>query len=290
MKIKRSIGEHIFDTVNIILLILVAFVTLYPFWYVLICSLSNPDLVIAGQVNWYPIGFELASYKKAFEMPYIWTSYANTIFYSVVGTGISIFLTILSGYALSKKRLHGRIFFTWVMLITMWFSAGLIPSYLNIKNLGLLNNRWTVVIAHAISAFYVVLMRTYFESISDSLEESAKMDGANDWLVLFKIYVPLSVPCIMTIAMYYFVGRWNEYFFAMLIMQDEAKLPLQVILQKLIMQTRNIDPNQDISDSTLNQQTIIYATIMVAALPMICIYPFVQKFFVKGIMIGAVKG
>ena len=288
--IKRSIGEHIFDTINAILLIGIAFITLYPFWYVLICSVSNPLMVSAGKVFWWPVGFEFASYMKVFEMPYIWTSYGNTIMIAVGGTVISMILTMLTAYALSKKRLPGRMFFTWIMLITMWFGAGMMPSYLNLKNLGLLNNRLTLMIMGAISGFYVVLMRTYFESISDSLEESAKMDGANDWTVLFQIYVPLSVPCLMTIALYYFVAKWNSYFWAMVIIKDEWKLPLQVLLKKLVVQTQLKAELEDVSANTTNQQTIIYATIMLASLPMIMLYPFVQKFFVKGIMIGAVKG
>lgn len=288
--IKRSVGERIFDWINNIILVLLAIITLYPFWYVLVASISNPDMVSSGQVTIWPIGFELASYMKVFNMNYIWTSYGNTIYISVVGTLLNVILTALSAYALSKTRLHGRKFFTWIMLITMWFGAGLMPGYLNLKNLGLLNKINTLVIMGAISAFYVVLTRTYFESISDSLEESAKIDGASDWTVLIRIYMPLSVPCLMTIALYYFVGHWNAYFWAMVIIRDEWKVPLQVILKKLIVQMQLESETMDVSATVMNQQTVIYATIIVAALPMICIYPFVQKFFTKGIMLGAVKG
>lgn len=288
--IKRSFGEHVFDTINVILLILVAFVTLYPFWYVLVASVSSPDMVSSGRVVCWPIGFELASYVKVFNMEYIWTSYGNTIYIAVVGTAINLICTILTAYPFSKRRMHGRKFFTWMMLFTMWFGAGMMPAYLNLKNLGLLNNINTLIIMGAINSFYVVLMRTYFESISESLEESAKIDGASDWTVLFKIYLPLSVPSLMTIGLYYFVDRWNAFFWAMIIIRDEWKVPLQVILKKLIVQTQLDSENMDVSSSVVNQQTIIYATIMVATIPMICIYPFVQKFFVKGVMIGAVKG
>lgn len=288
--IKRSFGEHVFDTINVILLILVAFVTLYPFWYVLVASVSSPDMVSSGRVVCWPIGFELASYVKVFNMEYIWTSYGNTIYIAVVGTAINLICTILTAYPFSKRRMHGRKFFTWMMLFTMWFGAGMMPAYLNLKNLGLLNNINTLIIMGAINSFYVVLMRTYFESISESLEESAKIDGASDWTVLFKIYLPLSVPSLMTIGLYYFVDRWNAFFWAMIIIRDEWKVPLQVILKKLIVQTQLDSENMDVSSSVINQQTIIYATIMVATIPMICIYPFVQKFFVKGVMIGAVKG
>ena len=288
--IKRSVGEHIFDTINVILLILIAIITLYPFWYTLVASISNPDAVAAGSVFLWPIGFEMASYIKVSEIPYIWNAYGNTIFISVVGTAVNIILTICGAYPLSKLRLRGRKFFTWIMLITMWFNAGMMPTYLNLRNLGMLNSRFTLIIAWAISAFYVVLMRTYFESISESLEESAKIDGANDWVVLLKIYLPLSVPALMTISLYYFVDRWNAFFWAMIIIRDEWKVPLQVLLRKLIVQTQLESETVDLSSQVMNQQTVIYATIMVATIPMIAVYPFVQKFFVKGIMVGAVKG
>lgn len=288
--IKRSVGEYIFDTVNIILLILIAIITLYPFWYVAVASISNPDAVAAGKVILWPIGFEFSSYVKVSQIEYIWNSYGNTVFISVVGTVVNMILTICGAYPLSKIRLRGRKFFTWMMLITMWFSAGMMPTYLNLKNLGMLDSQWTLIIAFSISAFYVVLMRTYFESVSDSLEESAKIDGANDWIVLLRIYLPLSVPALMTIALYYFVDRWNAYFWAMVIIRTPWKVPLQVLLKKLIVQTQIASEDIDLSSELINQQTIIYATIMVATLPMIAVYPFVQKFFVKGIMIGAVKG
>lgn len=288
--IKRTIGEQIFDTINVILLILIAFITLYPFWYVLVASVSDPNMVSSGNVVWWPIGFELASYKKVFEMEYIWTSYGNTLYISIGGTIVSMICTVLSAYPLSKMRLRGRKFFTWIMLITMWFGAGMMPMYLNLKNLGLLNHRTTLILMGAISAFYVILQRTYFESISESLEESAKIDGANDWTVLLQIYIPLSVPSLMTIALYYFVDKWNAYFWSMILLRDEWKVPLQVLLRKLIVQMQVDTENMDVSSTMMNQQTVIYATIMVATLPMICVYPFVQKFFVKGVMIGAVKG
>lgn len=288
--IKRSFGEYVFDTVNIILLILVAIVTLYPFWYVLVASISDPSMVVAGKVFAWPVGFELSSYIKVSQIPYIWNSYGNTVIIAVGGTLVSIILTICGAYPLSKIRLRGRKFFTWIMLITMWFSAGMMPTYLNLKNLGLLNNRATLIIAWAISAFYVVLLRTYFESISDSLEESAKIDGANDLTILLKIYLPLSVPSLMTIALYYFVDKWNAYFWAMIIIRDEWKVPLQVLLKKLIAETQAANEYVDMNSNAVNQQTIIYATIMLATLPMLVVYPFVQKFFVKGVMIGAVKG
>ncbi len=301
MKIKRSVGEVIFDAFNVILMILIMIVTLYPLWFVLISSLSDPTAVGEGKTMLLPVFekgqlFNFAAYKEAIEYMdgIIVTAYGNTIIYAGVGTIISLILTVLGAYALSKKRLKGRMFFTTIMLITMWFSAGMIPTYLNLVNLGLKDTRIGIMIAFAISAFYVVLVRTYFESISESLEESAKMDGANDLTVLFKIYLPLAVPSLMTVGLYYFVEKWNAYLWASILFSSNEKMPLQVILKKLTVDRQAASESTIAMDSSVlggtSSETVIYATIMLAVIPMMVIYPFVQKFFVKGIMVGSVKG
>ena len=301
MKIKRSTGEIIFDTCNVILMILIMLVTLYPLWYVLISSLSDPQMVAEGKTMlWFanPNGqiLNFAAYKEAFEYKdgLLLTSYANTIFYSVAGTVVSMILSILGAYSLSKKRLKGRLFFTMVMVISMWFSAGMIPTYLNFVNLGLEDTATGIIIGFAITAFNVILIRTYFESISDSLEESAKMDGANDITILFKIYIPLSVPAIMTVSLYYFVSKWNAYIWSQILFKTDAKMPMQVLIKKLVVDRQAASESvASVDSSTLggtSSETVIYATIMLATLPMIILYPFVQKFFVKGIMVGSVKG
>jgi putative aldouronate transport system permease protein len=299
MKIKRSVGEVIFDTINIIAMVLVMFVTLYPIWFVLISSFSDANAVAEGRTMLLPVFGEgqfinIAAYKEAFAYHegIIITAYGNTILYSVVGTLISMLLTILGAYPLSKKRLKGRMFFTMIMLFSMWFSAGMVPTYHNLMTLGLLGTRIGLMTGFAIAAFYVVLIRTYFQSISDSLEESAKMDGAHDLLILFKIYIPLAVPAIMTVSLYYFVSKWNAYIWSQIFFaRDMYKQPLQVILKKLVVDRQMASesvPGMDVQATT--SETVIYATIMLATVPMIVIYPFVQKFFVKGIMVGSVKG
>ena len=301
MKIKRSTGEVIFDTFNIILMILVMLVTLYPLWYVLISSLSDPQMVAEGKTMiWFanPNGqiLNFAAYKEAFEYKdgLLLTAYANTIYYSVAGTVVSMILSILGAYALSKKRLKGRLFFTMVMVISMWFSAGMIPTYLNFVNLGLEDTATAIIFGFSITAFNVILIRTYFESISDSLEESAKMDGANDLTILFKIYIPLSVPALMTVSLYYFVSKWNAYIWSQILFKTDAKMPMQVLIKKLVVDRQAASESvANVDSSTLggtSSETVIYATIMLATLPMIILYPFVQKFFVKGIMVGSVKG
>lgn len=301
MKIKRSKGELVFDTINIILMFLIVIVTLYPLWFVLISSLSDPTAVAEGRTMFLPVFakgqlFNFAAYREAFDYMdgIIKTAYGNTILYAGVGTLLSMLLSVLGAYPLSKKRLKGRMVFTMIMLISMWFSAGMIPTYLNFVNLGLDDSRVGIIIGFSLAAFYVVLIRTYFESISESLEESAKMDGANDLTILFKIYLPLSVPALMTVGLYYFVDKWNAYLWSSILFKTDTKMPLQVILKKLVVDrqassesTANIDTSIMAKTSS---ETIIYATIMLAVIPMLAIYPFVQKFFVKGIMVGSVKG
>lgn len=288
--IKRTPGEWIFDIINTIILCLVGLITLYPLWYVLVASISDPTLVAAGKVLFWPQGWTLSAYEKILAMEDIWTAYGNTIIYAVGGTATSLILSILGAYPLSKRRLKGRRLFNLIMLFTMWFSAGMMPFYLNMKMLHLDNSRFGIIIGFAITAFNVVLLRTYFEGIPDSMEESAKMDGANDLRVLLKIYLPLSVPSIMTIGLYYFVDRWNGYIWAMILLKDADKIPLQVLLRKIVVQTQMTAEQINIDTSAFNTQTIVYSTIVVAVLPMLLLYPFIQKFFIKGIMVGAIKG
>lgn len=288
---KRSLGEKVFGVFNIVFMILMMLVTVYPLWYVLVSSFSSPVAVAAGWTALLPSGITFDSYRKVASIPYIWTSYANTVFYSVVGTVISMAFTILGGYALSKKRLVGRKVFTFIIMVTMWFGAGVIPTYLNFRSLGLLDTRLGVLLCYAVSTFNVILMRTFFENVPDSMEESAKIDGANDWRVLMSIYLPVSVPALATLTMYYFVGRWNAYFWSMLLIKTQSLVPLQVLLTRLIVQVSyTVNDAVDMSENTMNEQTIIYATIVMAVIPMLVLYPFIQKYFIKGIMVGAIKG
>lgn len=290
-KIKRSAGEWTFDILNTLLMLLLAFITLYPFWYVLVCSFSNPVSVDAGIIYWWPDAFNVNSYLEVFAISNFWSAYRNTIFLAVGGTVVSMFFTILTAYPLSKKRLWGRRGWTFIMIICMNFVAGMIPRYLIFRATGVMNNHIMFLFAFALTPMNIILVRAYFESVSDSLEESAKLDGAGDLTILFKIYIPLSVPVIMTVSLYYFVARWNSYFWEMILFTDDSKVPLQVVLKNLVVEQNAKEDLADEDGSMLkSKQTIIYATIICAALPMLVIYPFVQRFFVKGIMIGAVKG
>ena len=288
---KQTNGEKIFNVINCIFLGLLGIIMLYPFLYVTSASISDQMYVVSGDVVLIPKGINLSAYQMVLKEKGIWTAYANTIFYTIVGTAINMILTMLGAYPLSKKRLMGRRFWSLFIMFTMWFSAGTIPMYLNFKSLHLLNTRLSILIGFAVATYYVIIMRTYFESIPEALEESAKIDGANDLYILFKIYAPLSIPMFMTIGIYYAVERWNGYFWAMILLNDENKIPLQVLLKGLIIKVQGIDATGGAVDSrTYSKETITYATIVIAALPMIVVFPFVQKYFTKGMLIGAVKG
>lgn len=289
-KKKRSAGEVGFDIFNMFIMILVIVVTLFPIWHVLVASFSSPTAVSEGRVSLLPVDVTFYSYETVFKMDNIWTSYGNTIFYSFVGTALSMVLTIAGAYPLSKKRLRGRTFFSFMIAFTMWFGAGMMPQYLNFRNFGLLDSRLSLLLFGAVSAFNLILLRTYFESIPDSIEESAKIDGASDFRILFTMYLPLSTAAIMTVSMYYLIGRWNAYFWASILLKDESKIPIQVLLRKLVVEMNQTAESGAMDYNKTSRETITYTIMIVATLPMLVVYPYVQKFFVKGVMVGSVKG
>lgn len=289
---RMTTGEKIFHVANYIFLGLVALAALYPFVYVLSASLSSPRNVITGKVVLFPKDIMFDSFKKVLSDNTIIRAYGNTIFYTVAGTAISMFLSICGAYVLSKKNLHGRTFFAFFIAFTMWFGAGLIPGYLNVKSLGLLNTRWAMLLPHAVSVFNVILLRTFFQGIPSSLEESAQMDGASHWTILTKIYLPLSKAAIATVTMFYALSSWNGYFWPMIVLRDENLIPLPVILKKLIVDNAIGDEFATAVDaaSRVSSDTMTYATIIVSILPVLAVYPFIQKYFVKGVMVGSIKG
>ena len=289
---RETTGEKIFNIVNIFFLVLIAAITLYPFLYVFSASISNPDLVVMGKIVLLPKGVTLEAYKTVFNTPTIWTAYLNTIYYTVVGTAVNMLFTILGAYALSKKRLPGRRFLNLFVMFTMWFQPGIMPLYLNFVRLNLLDNRFSILIGFAVGVFNFILLRTFFEGVPDSMEEVAMIDGANDLQIMCRIYIPLSTAAIATITLFYAVARWNGYFWAMVLFRSDAKIPLQVLLKKLVVDVTNTAASEGGGDITRSvvKETIIYSTMFVSMLPMIIIYPFIQKYFVSGIMVGAIKG
>jgi putative aldouronate transport system permease protein len=288
---KKSLGEKVSDIFIYSVLILLAIVCVYPFIYVFSASISSSQSVVTGDVLLWPKEITFSSYAKVLAEPGIWTAYGNTIFYTVVGTLVNLLLTICGAYPLSKKRLMGKSFIAFFIAFTMWFQAGIIPTFLNFKELGLLDTRSSIIIGFAVSTFLVFILRSFFQSIPDSLEESAKVDGANDLQILMKIYLPLSLPALVTVGLFYAVARWNGYFWAMILLNDESKIPLQVLLKKLIVEMSVSEEMMGAMDvaSQFSKETIIYATIVVSILPIIIVYPYLQKYFVKGTMLGGIK-
>jgi putative aldouronate transport system permease protein len=290
-EMKQSFSDKLSSGFIAVILIMLSAVCLYPFVYVLSASFSSGSAVITGEVLLFPKDITLDSYKSILAKDGLWQAYGNTVFYTVAGTAFSILLTICGAYPLSKSRLRGRTFVAFFIAFTLWFGAGLIPTYLNFKELGLLDTRTSIIVGFAVSAFLVILLRTFFQSIPDSLEESAKMDGANDLQILRHIYLPLSKPALVTVGLIYAVGKWNSYFWAMILLNDESKIPLQVLLKKMIVE---MSLNEELTGSmnaanAMSQETFIYATIIVSILPIVLVYPFLQKYFVKGTMIGGIK-
>ncbi|WP_453991040.1 carbohydrate ABC transporter permease [Bacillus nitroreducens] len=276
-------------TTNYILLGILAILCFYPFVYVFSASFSSGKAIAEGSVWLWPVDFNIESYKQVFTHPGIWIAFGNTIFYTVVGVAVSLFFTICGAYPLSKRDLKGKGFIAFFIALTMWFNAGMVPTYLNFVGLNLLDTRTGIIIGFALSTFNVFILRTFFQSLPESLEESAKMDGANDWQILWKIILPLTKPALITIGLFYGVSRWNGYFWAMVLLKDENKIPLQVLLQKLIIEM-NIEQQFSIVNAGIySQETIIYATIIFSTLPIVILYPFLQKHFKKGAVVGSIK-
>lgn len=287
-----SRSEKVFDILSALVCVIITLFTIYPLYYIIISSMSKPYYVDNGQAMFWFKGFNFESYIKAFQIDGLWMAYGNTIFYTVVGVIVSMIFTVTAAYALSRERLIGRKFFTLMMVFTMWFNAGMIPFYLTIKDFRMLNKRSTIIIAFAINAYNLIIMKSFFEQLPKSLEEAAFIDGASNFKIFLQIFVPLSKPALATVAMFYAVNRWNSYFWAMNILRDDDKMPLQVLLKKLIVdRTSGTEEAGIVTNASMySPLTVIYAVIVIAILPMLIVYPFIQKYFQKGMTIGAVKG
>ena len=288
---RTTLGEKIFNIFNYILMVLLVLITIYPVWYVAVASFSSGEAVSTGKVMFWIKDFTFEAYRKVFATKNLGTAYMNTIYYATVGTLVSMILTTTAAFGLSRKSFPFKKQITLFFMFTSWFSAGIMPTYINIRNLGLLDTRLGIILMGAVSTWNLILMRSYFESIPQEMDESARLDGATNWELFKSIYLPLSGPALATISLYYFVGSWNAYFWSMLILTDEKKIPLQVILKKLIVELNmNFSETAGVDFTSISRETTVFATIMISMVPMLILYPFVQKYFVKGIMIGAVKG
>jgi len=291
----QSRGDRFVEIVNYILLALIAVVVIYPLVFVLSASFSKSEFVLRGEMWLWPQGFNIDAYTKIFQNKDLWIGYKNTILYTVVGTSINLLMTIIAAYPMSRKDFKGRNIVMGMMVVTLFFSGGLIPTYLLIKKLHLLNTFWVMVIPNAVSVWNIIIMRTFFQSsIPHEIQESAMMDGCANWQILIRIVLPLSMPVIAVMILFYAVGHWNAFFNALIYLNDKDKFPLQLILREMLIQNTMKDMaklmKEAVAKQAMSVEGIKYAIIVVANLPVLLLYPFLQKYFVKGVMIGALKG
>lgn len=294
MKMKKSTGEYVFEGFNFILMLVLIVITLYPFWYVITCSLSDSNNLVGdkGLMLW-PKGFSLDAYEMVLKNPKIASGYRNTLIIVVLGTFINVLMTSLGAFVLSRKDFAIKKVMTVMIIITMYFSGGMIPTYLVVyKYLRMGDTLWALILPVAISTYNLIIMRTNFQEIPASLEEAAKIDGANDIVVLFRIILPLSLPILAVMVLFYGVAHWNSWFSALIYIRTPKLYPLQLRLREILLlnDSQNMSAGANASDKFNVGEGIRYATIMVATVPILLVYPFVQKYFVKGMMIGAVKG
>lgn len=294
-KVRPGISDSAFDKILIVLATLILVAVLYPVIYIVSSSFSSGNAVTAGRVLLWPVEFCIDGYKIVFQNKAVWLGYANTILYTVLGSVLHLVMTILIAYPLSRKNYQGKGLFTTIFMIPMFLGGGLIPTYILVSNLGLVDTRLWMVITGAVGTSHVIIMRTFFQSsIPNDLLESAKLDGISDIGYLLKIVIPLSKASISVILLYAMVDKWNSYFTPMLYLTERSKYPLQLILRE-ILSASQVDMSM-FSDSGAMAQiasaydTMKYALIVVSTVPMLILYPFVQKFFEKGVMIGSVKG
>lgn len=286
---SHSMGDHIFVVVNYLLLGIIGLVCLYPVWHVLMASFSDPArLMVHSGILLKPEGFSLEGYKAVLENRNVAKGYLNTLIYTAVGTLYSLFLTSLGAYVTSRKKLMLKKFMLPFVVLTMYISAGMIPEFLLIKNLGLYNSRLAIILPGAITTSNLIVMRTAFLQIPAGLEESAKIDGAGDWTILWKIIMPVTKATFAVITLYYMVSRWNSWFNAMIYLQDRNKYPLQLFLQEILLANSTVVEGS-IGDYNRLDQLIKYCTIIVSTVPILCVYPFVQRYFVTGMMLGSIK-
>ena len=286
---KPTKGYLAFQVINTIIMIFVIFITLYPFVYLVAQSFSSDAAASAGKVTFYPIGFNVNTYKYILRDNQFFRYYGNTIFYTVVGTFISVACTALIAYPLSKPRLRLNKVITPLVVFTMYFAGGMIPNYIVITQwLGLQDSMWSIILPNAISTFNLLVMKSFFAGLPEELEEAAAIDGMNTYQIFLKIIIPLSKPIIATMCLFYMVTMWNEWFTPMLYLDSKDKWPVALYVRQLVEGANNTEIGS--SDASSVQATLKSATMVLTSIPIICVYPFVQKYFVQGMTIGAVKG
>ena len=296
---KKSYNDKIFDIINILIMCVLLIIFIWPLWFVVIASFSEPNEVWLGNVILWPKGFTTVAYEALKDYGDIWIGYRNTLFYTIVGTAINMIMTVCAAYPLSRKDFMPRNVLMVFFMITMYFSGGLIPTYLVVNKLHLTNTVWAMIIPSAVSFYNVIVTRTYFiNSIPPSLQEAAELDGANTFQLMMKVIIPLSKPILAVIGLYYAVGHWNDFYTALIYVNNRDLLPLQSFLRDILMSSKLSISGTNAAGmdaATLEAkrqlaQTLKYSVIIVSTVPVLCVYPFIQKYFVKGVMIGSVKG
>lgn len=291
---KKSFAERVFDTANALFMLVMLLVTLYPILYVLFASLSDSNKLLAHNgLLLRPLGLQMGAYKEVFANPMVLLGFGNSVFYVVAGTFLSVLVTTLGAFALSRKRLWIKKYINILVVITMFFSGGLIPTFLIVRNVGLYDTRLALMLPSLISTYNLIVLRTAFYAYPDSLEEAATIVGATDFQILFKLVIPLTKATMAVILLFYAVTRWNDWFQAAIYLRQRAKYPLQLYLREVLINSNTESMMSGASagqDTLAMSESIKYATVMVSTLPILIVYPFLQKYFVKGVMIGAVKG
>jgi putative aldouronate transport system permease protein len=295
----QSFSDVVFDTVNMILVALVIFVCAYPIYYTIIASFSNPNAVVSGKVFLWPIEITLDSYRSIMKYSLVWTGYRNTLIYTIFGTMYNLILLLPASYALSRRDLKGRSLLMVYFVFTMYFSGGMVPYYLLIKSLNLINKPLVMILPGAFSVYNMIITRTYFSGFPDTLREAAKIDGAGEFRVFLQIVLPLSGAIVSVMVLFHAVGHWNSYFNGLLFLNDSELFPLQLVMRQVLLMNQSIGADvsgmstEEMADLLRRQrlaETMKYALIILANLPILVAYPFVQKYFVKGVLIGSLKG
>ena len=290
---SKTVGSRLFDVCNVALMALFSLIFLYPLWHVGMSSFSDPVQISAhrGAIFW-PKGFSLKGYQVVLNNRNIWSGYGNTLFYVIVGTVLRMVMTVIGAYVLSRRKFMLRKLMTFLIVFTMYFGGGMIPTFIVVKSVGMYDTRWALIIPALITTWYMLIMKTAVQAIPASLEESAFLDGANDLVILWQIILPVTKATLAVLILYYAVDEWNSWFPAMIYIRDNAKKPLQLFLREIVIaqssDSGNMNMDADVAKLFL-EKLVRYCTIMVATLPILCVYPFVQKFFVTGVMMGSIK-
>lgn len=290
---KESVGDHIFNVFNTILMVVISIVIVYPLWYTVIASFTDPVVVNSGKFLLIPTQLFLNGYKEAFAYPNIWTGYKNTIIYTVVYVIVAICATVPGAYALSRRDMAGRRGLMFLFTFTMFFNGGMIPLYLTVKSVKIYNSMWALVLPIGVSVYNLIVCRSFFESnLPNELLEASKLDGCSDFGFFFKIAIPLSSTIIAVMVLFYATAMWNIYFNAIMFLEDESKMPLQVILRNLVLSNQLVQgaSGAELAAKQKLVDQLKYVIVTMAAFPLVVMYPFVQKYFAKGVMVGAVKG